>query len=625
MAFRRHMKNLVKKYSDAQVKVREATSNDPWGSSSSLMLEISDLTYNAVSLLEIMNMIWHRMNDHGKNWRHVYKSLTLLDYLIKNGSKKIIHHCREGFFNIQTLKDFHYIDEDGKDQGYHVREKSKRLIALLTDEQLLHNECEVARRTRRRTSYAVLVPKDATTKDYSPTMSASEPISEPPDSENAQECFSKTTSVPQQNQLLPTPGKAIEAQRTKTLKIIAKKSSEDLIVFSEDEKTPTSTLLPPFPALNSSDERSPVVKSAVSDSWKQSVASYSSEISLPSSQKWSRNRSRRGDNTATDPVSTITLKPPSRKQSDANNPQAAKHLFDPWSSIPEAQAKPSQNTSKLDFLSSSSEDSVETIYLSPTFNTMDPVEDSGTNIDSLKSTPASSKQFPGPVTSTFNNFNAFISGNMQTASMTLHPSPKLDLTSSTATTTYFSTVSVSSPKAVIPENTVHPYFMPSCGPSYLSSPQQPSSSVFLKDHKDRVTHPFPPCQISDEESENTSILNLLPDNSRDSAGKVNSFESRTLRISGGSWGIFPTQNKAAMSDHFMPSAKGSSNVDTTQKVMVTLEEIKHTVFGLQGDIGNMAKELQAIGSQLASVVSDVQHMSQFLTAPQNTKESLSQL
>lgn len=70
--------------------------------------------------------------------------------------------------------------------GYHVREKSKRLIALLTDEQLLHNECEVARRTRRRTSYAVLVPKDATTKDYSPTMSASEPISEPPDSENAQ-------------------------------------------------------------------------------------------------------------------------------------------------------------------------------------------------------------------------------------------------------------------------------------------------------------------------------------------------------------------------------------------------------------------------------------------------------
>lgn len=117
MALRRHVKNLVKNYSEAEIKVREATSNDPWGPSSSLMLEISDLTYNTISLCEIMNMIWHRMNDHGKNWRHVYKSLTLLDYLLKNGSKKVIQHCQEGFFNIQILKDFHHLDEAGKDQG----------------------------------------------------------------------------------------------------------------------------------------------------------------------------------------------------------------------------------------------------------------------------------------------------------------------------------------------------------------------------------------------------------------------------------------------------------------------------------------------------------------------------
>ncbi|XP_067415054.1 ENTH domain-containing protein 1 [Emydura macquarii macquarii] len=186
MAFRRHMKNFVKNYSESEVKVREATSNDPWGPSSSLMLEISDLTYNTVSLFEIMNMIWHRMNDQGKNWRHVYKSLTLLDYLIKNGSKKVIQHCREGLFNIQTLKDFHYIDEAGKDQGYHVREKSKQVSALLTDDQLLHNEREIARRSRRRTSYAMILPKTTTTKDYSPTMSASEPIPELPDSVKVQ-------------------------------------------------------------------------------------------------------------------------------------------------------------------------------------------------------------------------------------------------------------------------------------------------------------------------------------------------------------------------------------------------------------------------------------------------------
>lgn len=54
-------------------KVREATSNDPWGPSSSLMSEIADLTYNVVAFSEIMSMVWKRLNDHGKNWRHVYK------------------------------------------------------------------------------------------------------------------------------------------------------------------------------------------------------------------------------------------------------------------------------------------------------------------------------------------------------------------------------------------------------------------------------------------------------------------------------------------------------------------------------------------------------------------------
>lgn len=72
-SLRRQMKNIVHNYSEAEIKVREATSNDPWGPSSSLMSEIADLTYNVVAFSEIMSMIWKRLNDHGKNWRHVYK------------------------------------------------------------------------------------------------------------------------------------------------------------------------------------------------------------------------------------------------------------------------------------------------------------------------------------------------------------------------------------------------------------------------------------------------------------------------------------------------------------------------------------------------------------------------
>jgi hypothetical protein len=78
-------------YSDVQAKVRDATSNDPWGPSGTQMNEIAQLTYNQSvpqsspfrpptssdafrnDFVEIMEMLDKRLNDKGKNWRHVFK------------------------------------------------------------------------------------------------------------------------------------------------------------------------------------------------------------------------------------------------------------------------------------------------------------------------------------------------------------------------------------------------------------------------------------------------------------------------------------------------------------------------------------------------------------------------
>ncbi|KAF6093581.1 epsin 3 [Phyllostomus discolor] len=149
-ALRRQVKNIVHNYSEAEIKVREATSNDPWGPPSSLMSEIADLTFNTVAFAEVMGMLWRRLNDSGKNWRHVYKALTLLDYLLKTGSERVAHQCRENLFTIQTLKDFQYIDRDGKDQGVNVREKVKQVMALLRDEERLRQERTHALKTKER-------------------------------------------------------------------------------------------------------------------------------------------------------------------------------------------------------------------------------------------------------------------------------------------------------------------------------------------------------------------------------------------------------------------------------------------------------------------------------------------
>ncbi|XP_073839470.1 epsin homolog lqf isoform X10 [Musca autumnalis] len=146
---RRNIKNLAHNYSDAQVKVREATSNDPWGPSATIMAELAELTNNVVAFSEIMQMIWKRLNDHGKNWRHVYKALILLEYLIKTGNEKVAQQCKENIFAIQTLREFVY-HEEGKDQGNHVREKAKQLVNLLKDDERLKNERIKALKAKER-------------------------------------------------------------------------------------------------------------------------------------------------------------------------------------------------------------------------------------------------------------------------------------------------------------------------------------------------------------------------------------------------------------------------------------------------------------------------------------------
>ncbi|GMR61260.1 hypothetical protein PMAYCL1PPCAC_31455, partial [Pristionchus mayeri] len=146
---RRQVKNVANNFSDAHEKVREATSNDPWGPSTGLMSEIADLSNNPAAFTEIMSIIWKRLDDHGKNWRHVYKSLVLLDFLIKCGSEKVVQQCREKIDSIDTLRDFQHVEE-GRDQGMNVREKAKQMAALLQDEERLKNERTRFMLTRNR-------------------------------------------------------------------------------------------------------------------------------------------------------------------------------------------------------------------------------------------------------------------------------------------------------------------------------------------------------------------------------------------------------------------------------------------------------------------------------------------
>ncbi len=130
--------------------VRNATSNDPSGPSVSQMADIANHTFDRGELLEIMDIVDRRLNDKGKNWRHVAKSLTLLDYLVRYGSEDTVIWAKDNVYIIKTLCEFQASDSMGRDQGAIVRVKAKELSDLLSDDDRLREERQVALRGRNK-------------------------------------------------------------------------------------------------------------------------------------------------------------------------------------------------------------------------------------------------------------------------------------------------------------------------------------------------------------------------------------------------------------------------------------------------------------------------------------------
>ncbi|KAE9969548.1 hypothetical protein BLS_005321 [Venturia inaequalis] len=147
----RSVKNVTKGYTTPQVKVRNATSNDPWGPVGSDMAEIAQMTFADTSTFyEIMDILDKRLNDKGKNWRHVLKSLKVLDYCLHEGSELVVTWARKNIYIIKTLREFQHIDEDGRDVGQNIRVSAKELTALILDEERLRGERQDRRSWKSR-------------------------------------------------------------------------------------------------------------------------------------------------------------------------------------------------------------------------------------------------------------------------------------------------------------------------------------------------------------------------------------------------------------------------------------------------------------------------------------------
>lgn len=144
-SFAKKIQNAVMNYTEFEIKVRDATNNEPCisfslnllgGASSTLMNEIANGTNNFTHFNDIMTTIYKRLAEKpGPEWRKTYKALQLLEYLIKNGSEKVIDAARSHLYELKALSNFAYVDEKMKDQGVNVRMRAKEILDLLGNDE----------------------------------------------------------------------------------------------------------------------------------------------------------------------------------------------------------------------------------------------------------------------------------------------------------------------------------------------------------------------------------------------------------------------------------------------------------------------------------------------------------
>lgn len=78
------------------------------------------------------------------------QSLQLLEFLVKNGSERVVDDARSHLSLLRMLRQFHYIDQNGKDQGINVRNRSAELAKLLGDVEQIRQERKKARTNKNK-------------------------------------------------------------------------------------------------------------------------------------------------------------------------------------------------------------------------------------------------------------------------------------------------------------------------------------------------------------------------------------------------------------------------------------------------------------------------------------------
>ncbi|KAF5468091.1 hypothetical protein F2P56_012272 [Juglans regia] len=132
---KREVNLKVLKVPEMEQKVLDATDNEPWGPHGTALAEIAQATKKFTECQMVMSVLWTRLAESGKDWRHVYKALAVIEYLVAHGSERAVDDIIEHTFQISSLSSFEYVEPNGKDMGINVRKKAESIVALLNNKE----------------------------------------------------------------------------------------------------------------------------------------------------------------------------------------------------------------------------------------------------------------------------------------------------------------------------------------------------------------------------------------------------------------------------------------------------------------------------------------------------------
>lgn len=142
--------NQAKPKTEVEARVYEVLSHKNWGASSSLLNEIARDTFDYDKFAVISQLVWESLeNARPAGWRVVFKGLSLVEHLVKNGSERCVDDARTHGHILRTLLKFNYY-EGTVDRGLGVREKCKQITELLSDDERVREERMKSREMRKK-------------------------------------------------------------------------------------------------------------------------------------------------------------------------------------------------------------------------------------------------------------------------------------------------------------------------------------------------------------------------------------------------------------------------------------------------------------------------------------------